>query len=279
MTIGPLLVLFFQVGAHKAAVEAFSQHRYADAVQQFTEALKTEAAGSAEYQESTFLLGESLYLQKKFAEAVPWFEKAAGGGSRALAAAFMEGNAYLQGRQDDKALQAFASVFQVAPGSAAAHLMTADMMLREQIAESAEKEARRALELDARIPQAHFILGEVALTRGDATQAIAELQEEIEINPGFAMAYYRLGDAYTRRSAWDDAVSWLERSIWLNPNSSGPYVLLGKAYFNRGDLEDAERALRHAVQMDPRNQPAHHLLGQTLQRAGKTEEGQKELAQ
>jgi len=277
--MGPLLLLLFQAGAHKAAVEAFNQHRYAEAVQQFTEALKTETAGSAEYQESAFLLGESLYLQKKFADAVPWFEKAAAGGSRALAATFMEGNAYLQGHADDKALQSFASVFQVAPGSAAAHLMTAEMMLREQMTQGAEQEARRAIELDARVPQAHYILGEVALSRGDTAQAIAELQKEIEINPGFAMAYYRLGDAYTRRSAWDEAVSWLERSIWLNPNFSGSYVLLGKAYLNRGDLEDAERSLRHATQMDPRSQPAHHLLGETLVRAGKTEEGRKELAQ
>jgi len=275
----PLLVLMFQVGAHQAAVEAFNQHRYADAAQQFGEALKSEAAGSAQYQESAFLLGESLYLQKKFTDAVPWFEKAAAGGPRALAAQYMLGNTHLQGGEEEKALQAFASVFEVQPGSAAARLLTAEMMLREQMTTGAEREARRALEADARLPQAHFILGEMALARGDTALAIGELQKEIELNPDFAMAYYRLGDAYLRRSAWDEAVSWLERSIWLNPNFTGPYVLLGNAYLHRGDLDDAERALRHALEMDPRNQSAHHLLGQTLVRAGKAEEGKKELSQ
>ena len=279
MTPGPLLVLLFQVSAHQAALDAFNQHRYAEAERQFTEALKTEKTGSEEYQESAFLLGETLYLEKRFADAVPWFEKAAAGGARALAAQFMLGNAHLARRENGKAVEIFSSVFQVPPGSAAAHLLTAEMMLRERLTEDGEKEARRALELDARTPQAHFLLGEAALSRGDAAQAIVEFRKEIELNPAFAMAYYRLGDACIRQSAWDDAVSWLQRSLWLNPNSSGPYVLLGQAYLNRGDLDDAEAALRHALQMDPRNRPAHRLLGQTLLRAGKTEEGNKELAQ
>ena len=103
--MGPLLLLFFfQAGAHQAAMQAFNEHRYAEAAQQFIAALKTEAEGSAEYQESVLSLGESLYFQKKFAEAIPWFEKAATAGSQSLVAAFMLGNASIQGRADEKAL-------------------------------------------------------------------------------------------------------------------------------------------------------------------------------
>jgi len=273
--MGPLLLLlFFQAGAHQAAMQAFNEHRYADAAPQFIAALKTEAEGSAEYQESVLSLGESLYFQKRFAEAIPWFEKAAGGsrGSHSLVAAFMLGNACMQGRADEKALAAFASVFQVKPESAAAHLLLADMMLRAQMELGAEREARRALEIDPRLPQAHFVLGEAALARGDAGQAIGEFRKELEINPNFAMAYYRLGDALCKQGAWEDAISQLERAIWLNPNRSGPYVLLGKAYLSRQDPENAQAALRHAVQMDPRDPTARSLLEQTLQHAGKKEE-------
>ncbi len=228
-------------------MQAFNEHRYADATQQFIAALKTEAEGSAAYQESVLSLGESLYFQKKFADAIPWFEKAAGG-SRPLVAAFMLGNACIQDRADEKALQAFASVYQVKPASAAAHLLLADMMLRAQMEPGADREARRALEIDPRIPQGHFILGEAALSRGDAIEAVKEFQKEIAIDPNFAMAYYRLGDAYGRRDAWGDAMAPLERAIWLNPNHSGPYVLLGKAYLTRQDPQNAESALRHALQ-------------------------------
>lgn len=262
----PLLLLFFQVSAHAAGMQAYREHRYADAVEQFSEALKTEAPGGAEYQESALMIGESLYLQKKFAEAAPWFEKAAAGGPRALTAEFMLGNACLKANRDDQALQAFSSLFQVKPDSAAAHSLTAEMMLRQQLLPDAEREARRALEMDAHLPQAHFILGELAMGHDDAARATEEFQREIEVNPSFAMTFYRLGEAQGKLGAWDDAISSLERSIWLNPYQMGPYLLLGEAYLNRGNLSDAEGALRHVLSIDPENSRARNLLERTLQR-------------
>lgn len=272
------LFLLLQASAHQAGVQAYNEHRYADAVQNLSEALKIETPGSAAYRESALMLGESLYFQTKFAEAVPWLEKAADGGAQMLVAEFMLGNACLRAHQNEQAVKAFATLFEVKPESAAAHVLTAEMMLREQMAPGAETEGRRALEIDAHIPQAHFLLGETALARGDAADAVHEFQQEIAINPNFPMAYYRLGEAYSRQSAWDDAISALERSIWLNPNHSGAYTILGKAYLNHGDLDDAEAALRHAMKMDPRNTETRSLLGETLVRAGKTEEAKKVLA-
>lgn len=220
--MGPWLLLFLQAGAYQAGMQAYTEHR--------------------------------------FAEAIPLLEKAAAGGPQALVARYMLGNACLQAHQGEKAGQAFAALFQVAPDSAAAHLLTAGMMLRAQMTAGAALEAGRALEIDARIPQAHYILGSAALARGDGGKAIAEFQQEIASNPSFSMAYYRLGEAYEYRGSWDDAISALQRSIWLNPNHSGPYALIGKAYHQRGDLDDAQGALRHALQMDAPDQSIRQLL-------------------
>lgn len=223
--MGPVLLLFLQASAYQAGVQAYTERRYAD--------------------------------------AIPFFEKAAAGGAQALVAEFMLGNAYLQVHRDEKAVETFAALFQVPPDSAAARVLTAGMMLRAQLATGAATEAGRALEIDPHIPQAHYILGEAALARGDGGKAVAEFQKEIEANPSFFTAYYRLGAAYENRGAWDDAISVLERSIWLNPNHSGPYALIGKAYLKRGDLDDAEGALRHALQMDPQDKAISQLLEQT----------------
>ena len=220
--MGPLLLLFLQASAYQSGVQAYGEHRYAD--------------------------------------AIPFLEKAAEGGSQALAARYMLGNACLQVHLDAKAGQNFAALFQVAPDSAPEYLLTAAMMLRLQMTPGAAAEAGHALELDPHIPQAHYILGEIALARGDLGKAVAELQKEIEANPGFFMAYFQLGDADERRGAWEDAISALERSIWLNPNHSGPYALIGKAYLKHGDRDDAEGALRHALQMDPQDQSIRQLL-------------------
>ena len=73
--IVPVLLAFLQVNAHDAAVAAYKQHKFPEAVAQFTEALKTEQPGTAAYAESVLLLGQSLFFQNKFREAIPWLEK------------------------------------------------------------------------------------------------------------------------------------------------------------------------------------------------------------
>ncbi len=266
------------VGAtHQAALAAYKQHKFADAVTEFSEALKAEDPGSVEYAESELLLGQSLYLQSKYADAIPWLEKAAARKGSAPDVAYMLGNACILTRQSDKAVQAFAKLFDVAPNSAAAHLATARMMMHQDLAPEAAKQAKLAVQIDPKIAGAHFVLGEVAIFQADIDTAIVELKKEIEINPSFAMAHYRLGDAYCRQERYAEAQGPLERSIWLNPNYSGPFILLGKVYLKQKELGNAEGVLRHALQLDPQNPNAHYILGQTLMQDGKPEEGKKEL--
>jgi tetratricopeptide (TPR) repeat protein len=274
-----VLLLLMDVGAtHQAALAAYKRHKFAEAVTQFTEALKSEEPGSLEYGESVLLLGQSLYLQSKYAESIPWLEKATAAKGTTPEAAYMLGNALILTQQSEKAVKAFAQLFQVGADSAAAHLTTAQMLMHQDLSTEAAVQAKRALEIDPKIPGAYFILGEVAIYQADIEGAVADLQKEIKINPTFAMAHYRLGDAYTREERWGEAQGPLERSVWLNPNYSGPYILLGKVYLKQKQLANAEGVLRHALLLDPQNPTAHYILGQALMQDGKTEDGKKELA-
>lgn len=274
-------VLFALLSAspqHEAALQAFKQHRFAEAVAQFTEALKTEEPGSAEYQESVLLTGQSLFLDSKYADAIPWLEKATAGKTVLPEASYMLGNACILARQSDKAVKAFAQLFQIGPDSAGAHVVTARMMMHKDLTEDAAREAKRAIEIDPKVPEAHFLLGEVAIFRGDLQEAIAHLKQEIDLDPTHAMAHYRLGDALGRDDKWREAMGPLERSVWLNPNFSGPFILLGKGYLKLKELANADGVLRHALRLDPQNLSAHYLLGQTLMLEGKQDEAQKEFA-
>lgn len=280
--MGPLLAVviavFLAQDAYRAAITSYGSRNYSKAAEEFEHALKDQKPGSAEYQETTLLLAQSLYLTSQFEKAIPWLEKAAGAGSRKLEASYMLGNAYIQSHRPEKAVAAFAQLFGVKSDSAAAHLLTAQMMVRLGFEDAGQKEAAKALELNARIPEAHFLIGELATYHGQIDDAVTELKKEIEINPNFAMAYYKLGDAYTRRERWQEAIPELERSIWLNPTYSGPYILLGKAYFKQEDFTNAEKMLRQSLKMDPQNLFAHYMLGQTLMKLGQSEEAKKILA-
>jgi tetratricopeptide (TPR) repeat protein len=275
----PFLGILLQLSAiHQSAINLYKQHRFAEAVIQFEEALQAEQPGTPAYEESALLLGQSLYLQSKYSDSIPWLEKALSGKNPVPEAAYMLGNACLLTRQMEKAVKAFAQLFQVEADSAAARVATARMMMHQDLADEAAKQAAAALKINPQIPEAHFVLGEVAIFHGDLEGAISELKAEIALNPAFAMAYYRLGDAYGRMENWDAAMAPLERSVWLNPNYSGPYILLGKGYLKKQELANAEGVLRHALRLDPQNLSAHYLLGQTLQRENKVEEAKKEFA-
>jgi tetratricopeptide (TPR) repeat protein len=263
--------------AQLLGVAHYHANDYVKAVTHLTAALPRLPAGSVERTEAVQVLGLSLYLAGRIAEAVPYLEQTRAVAPHNADLAYVLGMAYIHTRQPDQARETWARSFKVPVDSAAAHLLTARMMVRAEFDEAAEVELKKALVKDPRLPHAHFLLGQTALFRGRLDEAIALLRKELELNPGDAMALYRLGDAYSRQLAWDEAVAALQRSAWLNPYYSGPYLLLGRAYVKKGQPAAAEGMLRRAIQYDPNNKAAHYLLGQLLQRAGRTDEARREL--
>lgn len=271
------LLLLMLADDHSAGVEFYKQRQFAKTIESLVRAVATEKPGTPEYRESAVILGQSYYLTAHLPEAVAWLQKAVDDGVRINEVYYMLGNCYIQQREPVKSRAAFAAMFSVPFESAAAHLLTAQFMIRQEFEEFAQKELERAVELDPKIPQAHYLLGMMAIFRNDLDKGMEEMRQEIAINPDFAMAHYKLGDAYTRREDWDAAIPPLQRAVWLNPDYSGPYILLGKAYFKKKDLGSAEGMLRRAIKMDPANYQAHYILGQVLIQAGKTEEGRRML--
>ena len=262
---------------HSLGIELYRQRQFAKTIEALQRAVATEKPGTPEYRESAVVLGQSYYLTSHLPEAAAWLQKAVDDGARINEVYYMLGNCYVQQREPARARAAFAAMFGVPFESAAAHLLTAQFIVRVEFEEFAGKELVRALELDPRIPQAHYLVGMMAIFRNEIDRGIEEMRQEIAINPDFAMAHYKLGDAYTRREDWDNAIPSLQRAVWLNPDYSGPYILLGKAYFKKKDLGSAEGMLRRAIKMDPGNYQAHYMLGQVLMQAGKTDEGRQML--
>lgn len=258
---------------HQAALDLYKKRSYPEAAAAFEQALAVEKPGSPEYRESTVLLAQSLFLTGKIAEAIPWLEKAPPS-SEVL---YMLGRACLQLHAVPKAEAAFARMYGLDPKSAAAHLITAQMMMRHDDEDDAAGELAQALALDPKLPQVNYLLGELSLFHANPDEAVTRFQRELALNPDSSLAWSKLGDAYSRRAEWPLAVAALQKSIWLNPDFSAPYILLGKAYFKLEQFSNAEGVLRHAVAIDTRNYSAHYLLGQTLIQEGQTEEGRRML--
>jgi tetratricopeptide (TPR) repeat protein len=250
---------------------------YVHAVEYLSAAVKALPETSGKYSQAIQLLGLSYYLLGHYKEAIPFLEKISQRLPDSVELTYALGACYIQTRNPDKSRQAFARMFKLPLSSAAAYLINAQMMVRQQFEELAEQELNKALELDPKLPQVNFLLGEMAIYHAQIDRGIALLQKEIEINPAFALAYYWLGEAYSRQLKWDEAIAPLQKSIWLNPYFSGPYIVLGKVYLKKEELPNAESMLRRATQLDPNNFSAHHLLAQVLQRANRLEEAKREF--
>jgi len=228
--------------------------------------------------EAVQLLGLAYFQTGRPAEAIPLLKRVASlypagnvNSSYALGLSYIQTHNYPEGRK------AFAQMYGVPENSAAAYLFFARMLLRQGYDPVAEENARKAIELDPKLPLGHFLLGEFYLYKSDLAKAKEEFEQEIKLNPAYAGTYDRLADTYTRLAKYDDAERLLQRAILLDANATGPYILMGKVQVKKMDYVQAVTFLERAIKMDPNNYISHHLLGEAYRGMGKAEAAEREL--
>ncbi len=183
---------------------------------------------------------------------------------------------YLDTHRYDDARHAFARQFGFQPDSAASYLLAGRMLLRHEFLPIAQEYARKAVELDPKLPLGHQLLGEIALAGQNIDDAVAQFEKERDLNPLYGGIYDRLGDAYTRAGQYQKALQALQQAVLLEPTSTGPYILLGKVLLKQQDAVSAAMYLQKAEKMDPSNYMTHSLLGQAYRAMGRTEDASHE---
>ncbi|PYU10821.1 MAG: hypothetical protein DMG37_18975 [Acidobacteria bacterium] len=260
--------------SHELGVVYYKKGDYLNAAANLKKALAENPADN----EALQLLGISSYLAGRPADAIAPLEKVQTWFPSAnVDASYILGICYIQTKDYPGARKSFAKMFAVAPDSAASYLFTARMLLRQDFAPIAEEYAKKAIELDPKLPLAHMLLGEIYLYKSRIPEATEQFQKELELNPGDAAVYYKLADAYSRAQKYEDAEKLLQRSIWLDATSTGPYILMGKVLEKKGEPLLAARALQRALAMDPNNPIPHHLLGLAYRELGQMDDADREL--
>src|SRR6267378_3344493 len=260
--------------AHELGITYYRKSDYLKAVASFKKALEEDPGDN----EAVQLMGLSYYLAGRPSEAIGPLEKVQTWYPSAnVDAAYILGICYVQTKDYANARKAFAKMYAVPADSAASYLFTARMLLRQDYDPVAEEYAKKAAELDPKLPRVHLLLGELYLYKSRLPEAVEQFQKELEVNPGDAVVYYKLADAYTRQQKYEEAEKLLQRSIWLDATSTGPYILMGKVLEKKGETALAVRALQRALAMDPNNPIPHHLLGQAYRELGRTEDAEREL--
>jgi tetratricopeptide (TPR) repeat protein len=110
--------------------------------------------------------------------------------------------------------------------------------------EAAVAAYRRALELDASLPDAHLNLGRLLHERGETARAEGHYRQALAARPGDATAAFNLGVALQDLGRLRDAARAYETALGSEPGYADAHYNLAGIYEKLGEREAAFRHLR-----------------------------------
>ena len=135
----------------------------------------------------------------------------------------------------------------------------------------AEREFRRAIELNPRYSSAHQWFAFLLSSRGEHDAALLEGLTATELDPGSVSARRGVGWLYYYARRYDQARDHLARAIEMNPMADESHRVLAMTLALQGELGEAERVLREAVTLPGAGAYTEATLAWVLARAGKHE--------
>jgi serine/threonine protein kinase/Flp pilus assembly protein TadD len=141
----------------------------------------------------------------------------------------------------------------------------------------AERELKRALELDPRSGLAHTLYGINLGAVGRADEAIAESKRGLDLDPLSAVISADLGDAYYFARQYDQAIEQLRKTLELDPNIPFAHLRLAQAYAQEGRYAETITQLAQVRTLTESWPPLMAELGYTYAASGQREAAQKLL--
>jgi tetratricopeptide (TPR) repeat protein len=133
--------------------------------------------------------------------------------------------------------------------------------------------SNKALEIDDSLAEAHLSLATTYMFYDwDWNGAEREFKRAIELNPTYAMAYQGFGIYLTAMGRFDEAVAKLERAQELDPVSPLIGTTAGFPYYFSGQFDKAVEQYKRAHEADPNFVLIHTSLGDAYLQLGMNEE-------
>jgi serine/threonine-protein kinase len=143
----------------------------------------------------------------------------------------------------------FRRAIELNPGYAVAHGWYAEFLSAMGRFDQAIEEARRAADLDPLSIATMWTLARVLNLSGDQLGAIAEMKRSLEIDPASMRPYYIMGWAYYKIGRVDKAYAALEASIALGGDNPFKKGFLGHIYAASGRVDDARKLLNELIEL------------------------------
>jgi tetratricopeptide (TPR) repeat protein len=196
-------------------------------------------------------------------------------GNRAVL--YMLGTALMRDRQYERGQRVLDRILRQGD-SAEAHLVLALASREANDDIAAEKELRRALELDPSLPTANGTLGDVLVRMGEGAAAVQALRRELEVNPNHFDSHLLLGLLLRQESRTGEAMLHLRKALALRPGDPGVRYQIALVEIAASDLEPARATLEALVGEEPKFTEAHVSLATVYYRLGLRADGQRHQA-
>ena len=168
-----------------------------------------------------------------------------------------------------KAIQLDPLFAQAYVGLADCHLFGIPRLPAKALGAKAKAMAQKALAIDDDLPEAHATLGLIAENFDlDWAEAEREYRRAIELNPNFATAHHWYGEYLSLLGRFDEAIVELRLAGDLDPLSVAILKDIGRAYYCARHYDLAEKFLRQALEIDPRSLGAQTDLGLVYAQTG-----------
>jgi tetratricopeptide (TPR) repeat protein len=131
-----------------------------------------------------------------------------------------------------------------------------------EVLPKAKEAALRAVGIDDNLAEAHSSLG---LTRvyydHDWTGAEKEFRRALELDPHLVSAHQRYGSYLTFRGRFEESIKHYKIALELDPFSLQINMNLATTYYLQGDYERAVNLLNQTIELEPNYMPTLFVLG------------------
>lgn len=139
----------------------------------------------------------------------------------------------------------------------------------------AEREFKRAIELDPEKPAAHRFFGYFLSNMGRHDQALDEAGLALDLEPTSTITHARIGQFLYQAGDYEGALKRLSRALKLDPDFWLTRFNLGRVYERQGKYDDALAELGAAADRATGSGEVQGALGYTLGVCGRTAEARR----
>jgi serine/threonine protein kinase/Flp pilus assembly protein TadD len=142
---------------------------------------------------------------------------------------------------------------------------------------AAEREFKRAIELNPNDSEAHGYYAWFLAPMGRKDEAVAEAKRSQQLDPFSSLANFIVGSALVFTRQWDPAIEQLRSAKELDPTFWFAPCFLGRAYEHKGRLPEAIAEFQRALELEKDNPEIWAGLGHAYALSGNRTEAQKVL--